>query len=590
MAPPGILYVTTHPHPNLPPSQFHDWYNNEHGPLRLRVPNITNGFRYRAIDLQSQPQPQQQQNQGSCPEWLAIYDVTDVDELMINPSYLSLRTDAVRTQREKDVMARVDVDRGIFELRHERRGDGFVSLENRSDQDAKGSVLVAISVTVEDGGKLAEFEDWYHREHGPVVASTVPGWRRTRFCATAYVESGPVVSLVLHEFAGVDCVNGAEYQAALNTDRFKRVLAYVGGKYSHRTFQWHYTFGPAPRELASLVNAASSESDSNTAIPWSSNDGLTRTFPSQPATTRPPAIESFVTTPDGVMLPYRLEGSSDPNAPLIALSNCILVDWSIWDGFVDNFLSSNPDYRILRYLTRGRQSQCGRQPINIDLLASDIINLLDTLRVPRAAMLVGVSLGGITVLNTSLLYPSRVSAFVACDTNSSAPESNRKAWGDRIALAEKEGAVTTTANSSAGDDSSTNKFIEPIVGSQLAEATARRWLVPDTYTANPSLPAKIQNMIALNSLDGFRHSAQALCAYDVRGRMASASVPGLFVAGGNDGVLPQTMKQMASDLAGCAELKIVEKAGHLPMVEQPEVFTGVVNEFLGVVGKISDCC
>lgn len=560
MARPGLLYVTMQPRPDLPAAQFHDWYNNEHGPLRLRLSYVTNGFRYRAIDLNGSKGTQGQ----DLPEWLALYDLTDVDQLTRDPAYLSMRTDKVKTQREKDTMAQIAVDRGIYQLDNERRSNAFVPLEEQSDAASAGKVLVAISIRA-DQSRKTDLENWYEQEHAPLL-SKVSGWHRTRLFSTVATgsDADPVVFLILHEFTAADGLNSVEYQNALNISWSKSIMAGsdIAKRHVHRTYEWYYTFGPAPRELASLT------APSGTTLKfWSSNDGLTKTS-SHP--TRP-VIESFVTTPDNVEIPYRLEGSGDPSAPLIVLSNSILVDWTVWDDFVDEFLSVNPNFRILRYLTRGRQRQCGNQPITIDLLASDIISLLDALRVPRAALLIGVSLGGVTVLNTSLLHPSRASAFVACDTNSSAPESNRKAWNDRIALAEKEGAVSATS--------------ESIVGSQLAEVTTRRWLVPEHYTNNPSLATKIEKIVAANSLDGFRSGAQALCAYDVRERMASATVPGLFVVGANDGILPQTMKQMAVDLAGGAQLKVIGDAGHLPMVEQPQAFTGVINEFVRGLGE-----
>src|SRR5699024_2722283 len=141
-----------------------------------------------------------------------------------------------------------------------------------------------------------------------------------------------------------------------------------------------------------------------------------------------------------------------------------------------------------------------------------------------------------------------------CDTNSSAPESNRKAWGDRVAMAEADQAVSPQTN-------------ESIIGETLAEATTRRWFTAESYDTHPAVPAHVKEVVRNNSLDGFRKAVQALCAYDIRDRMANATVPGLFVAGANDGVLPQTMQKMAADLKGGAELKVVEKAGHLPMAE-----------------------
>ncbi|KAJ5097867.1 hypothetical protein N7532_004868 [Penicillium argentinense] len=535
MPTPGLLYVTMQPKGSLPEAQFHDWYNTEHGPLRLRLPFITNGFRFRATD-------------GEQPEYVALYDITDMDELT-RKTYLDLRTDLIKTEREKKTMAQIDVGRLLYDLVDERRVSDYRPLETQADTDAetRGSVMVAVTTTTHpDPEKQAEHDRWYRDEHFEML-SRVPGWRRSRLFVTAAIDTqAPRETLALHEYAPVNGLGGDAHKAAMSTPWRERLQKDVVASKRRRTYQCHDCAGP-----------------------WSSNDGKTRTFPS---TTRP-AVESFVTTADGVEIPYRLEGSTDPTAPVVVLSNSILVDWHIWDRFVDAFLArrENQRYRVVRYLTRGRHSASGSQPVNIDLLASDLNTLLDHLRVPpKAARLIGVSLGGVTVLNTSLLFPERVGAFISCDTNSSAPESNRKAWSDRVAMCKEEGSVSAETQ-------------EPIVGENLAEVTTRRWFVPESYETQPEVLAAVKEAVRTNSLKGFEHSVQALCAYDIRERMASATVPGLFVAGANDGVLPQTMQKMAADLKGGAELKIIEKAGHLPMVEQPEAFAQVVTDFLGKI-------
>ncbi|KAJ5662968.1 hypothetical protein N7507_003699 [Penicillium longicatenatum] len=547
----GLLYVTMQPKGSLPDTQFHDWYNTEHGPLRLRLPFITNGFRFRATD-------------GETPEYVALYDITDMDELT-RKTYLDLRTDLIKTKREKNTMAQIDVGRKLYDLVEERSQDNYVQLEDRADTDpeTRGSVMIAVTTTTHpDAEKEAEHDRWYREEHIDMLAR-VPGWRRTRLFRTAAIDSAaPRETLALHEYSPVNGLGGEEHKAAMNTPWRQRLQDEVVASKVRRTYQWYYTFGPAPRELSSLAK-------SDVIGPWSSNDGKTRTLPS---TTRP-AVESYVTTKDGVEIPYRLEGSLDPEAPVVVLSNSILVNWNIWDRFVDAFFArkENQKYRLVRYLTRGRRSASGEQPVNIDVLASDLNTLLEALRVsPKAARLIGVSLGGVTVLNTSLLFPERVGAFIACDTNSSAPESNRKAWGDRVAICEKEGSVDPETK-------------EPIVGEELAEVTTRRWFVPESYETQPEVLAPVKEAVRTNSLKGFAHSVQALCAYDIRDRMAKATVPGLFVAGACDGVLPQTMQKMAADLNGGAELKIIEKAGHLPMVEQPQAFADVVTEYLSKI-------
>ncbi|KAI5299865.1 hypothetical protein KEM55_001349, partial [Ascosphaera atra] len=127
---PGLLYVTMQPLEGLSEDEFHDWYNNEHGPTRLRLPFVTNGFRYRAYDQQDKPAdvaPEQ------WPEWVAIYDITDMAELK-GEAYLRLRRNDVKSQREKETMAKIKVDRKVFDFVEEvKNEEAFVPLDDLLD-------------------------------------------------------------------------------------------------------------------------------------------------------------------------------------------------------------------------------------------------------------------------------------------------------------------------------------------------------------------------------------------------------------------------------------------------------------------------
>jgi hypothetical protein len=52
--PSELLFVLTDPGP-VPEAEFHDWYDNEHGPARLTVPGIRNGTRFHALDDMAPP-------------------------------------------------------------------------------------------------------------------------------------------------------------------------------------------------------------------------------------------------------------------------------------------------------------------------------------------------------------------------------------------------------------------------------------------------------------------------------------------------------------------------------------------------------
>jgi pimeloyl-ACP methyl ester carboxylesterase len=347
---------------------------------------------------------------------------------------------------------------------------------------------------------------------------------------------------------------------AISTPWRNRIFDKVVKEKQRKQYKLYYTFGPASRDLHSLADPST--------VLFASEYHKTKTYPK--GSNGGPAIEACVPAADGTPLHYRLEGATDVQAPLIVLDNSVLTNYSIWDSFVTSFLSrsENSQYRILRFNKRGRYSSIGDTPVTMDLLAQDIATLLDAFRIPTAAAVIGVSLGGATALNFALRYPDRVGKFIACDTNPLAPAANPKAWDERVEMAEKTGAK------SAGG--------ETIVGEDLAEVTVRRWFVKESYD-DPNLAKeaeRIKQMVSNNSLEGFRKGVKALYQYDLREEMKTAMVPGAFVVGAGDGALPKGMKQMNEDYAGESKFYEIPGAGHLPMVEQPQRFADVVTEVL----------
>lgn len=497
---------------------------------------------------------------------MAIYDFDELEHLTREP-YLKLRSAPVQTQRERDTMKQIFVDRRNYDLLREWKGDGFQDLQKVENEGEK-NVMIAVSFQLQDGSdNEAELEKWYVEEHVPLLQK-VPGWRRTRRFVTSYLdlESGHRKEkeyLALHEYAPQNGLGGPEFKAATTTEWCDKIYKDVIKERKRRVYDLYYTFGAAQRDLQSL--------SSKDTFPAESSDGLTKTYPAHTAEEKRPIISSFVTTPDGVQLPYRLEGSSDPHAPVLVLINSILVSHGIWDAFVSHFISlTNNSHRILRYNTRGRSSlpSDSISPVTIDVLTADLIALLDALRIKSAAA-VGVSLGGATTLNAGLNHPDRITAFVACDTNAFAPPSNAKAWNERVEMCEKEGAKAASG--------------EEVVGQDLAEATVRRWFVPGSYEDKEleKEVKRVKEMVASNSLDGFKRSVRALHEYDIREKMAGYSGKGAFLVGKGDGVLPKTMKEnMAEKLGKGVELKVVDGAGHLPMVERPREVAEFVAGFL----------
>ncbi|KAF5663500.1 3-oxoadipate enol-lactonase [Fusarium denticulatum] len=534
MSPPGNLYVTMQPKPGLSLDQFHEWYNNEHGPTRLRLPQIfSNGLRYKATDAQE-------------PTYLAAYDVTSMPHLETE-TYLTLR--ANRSPREAETIGQVDVKRYFWDLVHSNESDKFVPFEKLTDEEAEGLQTTAVTIELKDvEGAAEEYQKWLVEEHIPMLAK-VPGWLRSRAFKTSYLEGqGKTTFLALHDYAKENGQGGTEHKASMDTPWRTKVFDNFVASKGRRTYSLFYVFGPAPRELEALSKLPSTAA-------FTSPDSKQSTTPGPNA-----AINSYITTSDSLVIPYRLEGNPDPKAPTIAFSNSLLTSLHMWDPLVEILKRERPEFRILRYDTRGRHS-VPQPPVaaTVDRLADDTREVLDALRITKLHTLIGVSMGGVTTLNFAIKYPERLQQFIASDFNPTSSAANTQAWKDRTALAEEDNG----------------KGIE-----KLAGQTVQRWFHPST---NAETVKWMTEIVVANDVEGFKYSNTALWDYDLKPKMGGCKVPGLFVVGEEDakGALVKAMDACKGLLGdNGAELKIVPQTGHLPMAENPQAFWEVVKEFL----------
>jgi hypothetical protein len=100
--PPAFLAVLSEPGHLVTLSEFQDWYDNEHVPLRLNhLSTFLTGARFCAVDDKS-------------PSWLALYDVVDLSAFQ-HEGYVRLR--ANRSEREANLVERLStLDRRTCEV------------------------------------------------------------------------------------------------------------------------------------------------------------------------------------------------------------------------------------------------------------------------------------------------------------------------------------------------------------------------------------------------------------------------------------------------------------------------------------------
>lgn len=194
----GLFYVYTEPG-SVDEAEFHDWYDHEHGPARLKVPGFRSAYRYRALDDQKPP-------------WLALYEL-DSPDVIDSPGYKALAAEA--SDRDKSVGAGLaTLDRRIYEQISE---DG-----SPVGRPAPMILAVAMSVPASAEEDLAA---WYTEEHIPMLLE-VPGWRRIRrFRLIRAMDAPGPDFLSVHDLAGPEVLEEPRYRAAISTPWRDQVVA-----------------------------------------------------------------------------------------------------------------------------------------------------------------------------------------------------------------------------------------------------------------------------------------------------------------------------------------------------------------------------
>ena len=372
---PGFLAVAVQPGANTDFNAFHEWYNTEHGPLRLRLPFIETGDRYRAAD-------------GQKPEWSAVYDVSDLAWLD-RRIYTRLREG--RSAREKAVMSTFDaLDRKIYR-----------AIASRGAHTGPGPVNVWVSLRVKNSD-LDEIHRWYAEEHLD-LSSKIPGWLRTRTFEMivgglqGMPPSGQTEVLAVHDFEESNGLGGENHQFAGETDWTKKIKTKVLWVES-RTWNHYLTFDALEEPPSSVVTT----------------DGAELRFqmegnPQDPVVV---CVNSIMTT---------LHIWDDVAKALLQGIN----------GKTYRVLR----YNSRGYSQQAQRSN----PTTFDLLADDLEYLLQRMRVDRVHAVIGVSMGGVTAINFAIRHPTMLEKFVACDCNVASSAANSQAWAERIELSKTKG-------------------------------------------------------------------------------------------------------------------------------------------------------
>ena len=238
-----------------------------------------------------------------------------------------------------------------------------------------------------------------------------------------------------------------------------------------------------------------------------------------------------------------------PGAPAILLMHSLGTNLHVWDAQVESLTRG---FRVVRFDLRGHGlTEVGTGPCTIDELAADALAVLDACGI-GVAHVGGVSIGGLIAQAVCAHAPARVASLILCDTALAFPPPEM--WRTRAATVRAEGIAA------------------------IAEATLARWVTP-AYLASPAGRGLRASLLRTHP-EGYAAAAEALATADLSHATRQLRVPALVLVGELDPSTPIAAAEAVRDAIPGAQLTVIPRAAHLPLVEAPEAVTAAIRAFL----------
>jgi len=208
-------------------------------------------------------------------------------------------------------------------------------------------------------------------------------------------------------------------------------------------------------------------------------------------------------------------------------------------------------------------SEMGADPVlGMDLVARDLAALLDHLQIERV-VLCGLSMGGYVAFEFWRQFGDRVRGIVLSDTRASAdsPDTRRA----RHVLADR------VRSEGPG----------PVVDVLLPEL-----LSPATLGKKKGISAMVRAMMEETPPETMARALLGMAArLDSEDLLRTIDVPVLVTVGADDVITSRGQAEMLARGIRGARIELIEAAGHIPPLENPEEFNAVLTQFLAGLPK-----
>jgi 3-oxoadipate enol-lactonase len=262
---------------------------------------------------------------------------------------------------------------------------------------------------------------------------------------------------------------------------------------------------------------------------------------------------NFTIAVNNHMVSYTDEGKY--GAPVIIFIHGFPFNKSMWNLQVE---AVKDNYHVISYDVRGHgNSDIGNEDFTIELFVKDLLSMMDALKIDKT-VLCGLSMGGYIALNAIESYPGRFDALILSDTHCVAdtPEAKEKRM----------------------------KTIETIRKSGIekyADESIKNLFAAISFTQREVEIAAVKEMIVKTSEQSLCNTLLALSVRkETCSKLKEIKVPVLIMAGKEDKLTPPAAAQMMHEKIKDSFLKIIDHAGHLSNMENPDEFNNQLKKFI----------
>jgi pimeloyl-ACP methyl ester carboxylesterase len=289
----------------------------------------------------------------------------------------------------------------------------------------------------------------------------------------------------------------------------------------------------------------------------------------------------MLSLPDGARLFVEEAGPVRDEAAIFVHSSAMRTD--IWHYQ----MSGVGSHRLIFYDLRGHglSRPKGDAPFTIEQLADDLLAVIEACHVD-SAVIVGHSIGGMIALQLCKarreLLGKRIKGLVLANTTYRPAAESFGIGGAAVSRLER----------------LTRRPMD-VLGSQAAPIDRLRSVLPpsDLFFLGVSLAAfgpsasasqvdLIYDMMSETATDVLFDLLKSYRHFDMRDFLTSVSIPALVIGGANDRLtLPDASVYLAEHLPQ-AKLELMERSGHMTMLEQHDAFNSMLKAFFDdVLGR-----